>query len=290
MKLKSQLVNWTISSFAMISVIAMVTLTQPACAWWSTGHMVVAEIAYRRLSPTAKTEAERLLKIDSLPASSTFQTASVWADDLKRLDVHLYDSWHYIDLPFSIDNTPLEQPGKSDNVEWAIKNCISILRSKKAPDSEKASMLKFLIHFVGDVHMPLHTTGRFSKENPKGDQGGNKFRLVGNYRNLHAYWDSGAGMYEDIVRPLNGEGTSKLKKLADEAEAANPFATATGLTVMSIADWVKEGFDLSKSFVYTAKENEEPNAAYKDGAQKASKEKVALAGYRLAAILNDIFK
>jgi len=61
------------SCLAMVLGLGLVSLSLPSKAWWSTGHMVVAEIAYRRLTPAAKSQAERLLKLDALPDSATFQ-------------------------------------------------------------------------------------------------------------------------------------------------------------------------------------------------------------------------
>jgi hypothetical protein len=252
--------------------------------------MAVADIAYRKLSNNAKTEVDRLLAIDALPESRTFVTASVWADDLKGFGVHAFDAWHYVDLPFSPDNTPLVQPEKRDNVEWAIGQCLSTLRSAKAPDVEKSRALKFLIHFVGDAHMPLHCTGRFTAENPTGDAGGNKFRLTGKYRNLHAYWDSGAGMFEDIPRPLTSDGEKALRKMTDGITAAFPMEKMTEAQDLKVSDWIKEGFETAKAVCYSTPEGGTPSDEYKSKAQETSKQKVALAGYRLAALLNDIYK
>jgi hypothetical protein len=252
--------------------------------------MVVADIAYRKLSDHAKSEVDRLLAIDALPESRTFATASVWADDLKGFGVHAFDAWHYVDLPFSPDNTPLVQPEKRDNVEWAIGQCLSTLRSAKAPDVEKSRALKFLIHFVGDAHMPLHCTGRFTAANPDGDAGGNKFRLTGKYRNLHAYWDSGAGMFEDIPRPLTSDGEKALHKMSDDFTAAYPLDKLTEAEDLKVSDWIKEGFETAKASCYSTPEGAAPNDEYRDKAQAICKQKVALGGYRLAGLLNDIFK
>src|SRR5438132_10178926 len=99
-------------------IAALFVLAMPirACAWWTTGHMVVAEIAYRRLSAHAKAEVDRLIAIDAPANSNTFVTAACWADDLKALGVHAYDEWHFVDVPFSPDGMALPPVEKSGNV------------------------------------------------------------------------------------------------------------------------------------------------------------------------------
>jgi hypothetical protein len=252
--------------------------------------MAVAEIARRQLSERARAECDRLLAVNALPDSATFVTASVWADDLKAKGVRAYDEWHYKDLPLE-EGAVGHAPPKSANVEWAIEQCEKTLRSPAAPDSEKARALKFLIHFVGDAHQPLHCVGRYTNLNPDGDQGGNRHLLEGGkYRNLHAYWDSGAGLFEDIARPLTTEGEKQLAAIVDEALKANPVDKLPGAKVLRPAVWIQEGYALAKEAVYVIPENSAPTDRYRQSVQRHSRRQVALAGVRLAALLNDIYK
>jgi hypothetical protein len=274
----------------VLTAILMSVLVRPAFAWWGTGHMVVANIAYQRLNATAKAEVDRLLTIDALPESKTFVTASVWADDLKSMGVHAHDEWHYLDIPFSPDNSPLPSVERSGNVEWAIGQCVQTLKSAKAPDGEKARALKFLIHFVGDVHQPLHCTARVTKAFPNGDRGGNDFAVkAGRLKNLHSYWDSAAGLFEDVKRPMDSEGEKTINGYSDRATKDNPPSSFQNLTETSYRKWVEEGSALAQSQVYATTEGAEPTDDYKTKAQKTCFRQIALAGYRLADLINAIF-
>jgi hypothetical protein len=262
----------------------------PSHAWWGTGHMVVAQIAYDRLDPRAKAEVDRLIAIDALPDSNTFVTAAAWADDLKLLDVHLYDEWHYLDIPFSPDNTTLPAVEKAGNVQWAIDQCVRTLRSHKAPDVEKARSLRFLIHFVGDAHQPLHCTTRVTSAHPAGDRGGNDYPVsAGRLRNLHMYWDSAVGLFEDVKRPMDDEAAKTIRGFADRAVSANPPASFPTLSVLNSRKWVEEGSAVAQSVVYSTPEGQAPSDEYKKKTQDTSFRQIALAGYRLAALLNEIY-
>lgn len=277
-----------------VQAVLLVLFVSKGCvafAWWDTGHMLVAQIAYDRLSPRAKAEVDRLLAFDAIPESRTFVEAACWADDIKKKDIRAYDEWHYIDVAFSSDNTPLPPLEKAGNVQWALAQCDRILRSPKAPDSEKARMLRFLIHFVGDVHQPLHCVSRFTKLLPDGDKGGNSFLLKGGQaRNLHAFWDSGAGLFGDsMARPLDANAEKTLRSLAEDVTKANPAETLAGASNITFKDWVAEGAELARTKVYATTEGEAPSEEYTKTAREACRRQVALAGYRLAALLNKIY-
>jgi hypothetical protein len=272
-------------------LMAALLVPQTARAWNDTGHMLVAEIAYQRLSPSAKARVEALVAIQAEPENSTFVTASCWADDLKRYDVHAYDTWHYIDMPFSPDNTPLPPLPKDENVVWAMKQCISTLHNPRVPDVEKARMLRFLIHFVGDVHQPLHCVSRYTQQHPSGDRGGNDFKLQGipGVTNLHAYWDDGIGLFTHVARPLAADDTT-LKTLADAIVADFPPDSLPEWKDSTFTDWVSEGENLARTLCYDLPENAPPPADYIARARPAARKRIALAGYRLADLLNQLFQ
>lgn len=274
----------------VLAVLLALSAAPPSRAWWGTGHMVVAQIAYDRLNPAARAEVDRLIAIDALTESNTFVTAAAWADDIKLLDIHLYDEWHYLDIPFSPDNTTLPPVEKAGNVQWAIDQCVRTLRSHKAPDVEKARALRFLIHFVGDAHQPLHCTTRVTAAHPAGDRGGNDYLVSGGrLRNLHMVWDSAVGLFEDVKRPLDEEATKTIRRFADRAVTANPPASFANLSVMDSRKWIEEGTALAQSVVYTTPEGQALSDEYKKKTQDTSLRQIALAGYRLATLLNDIY-
>ena len=175
--------------------IATLYFAGPALAWNATGHRVVAAIAYDRLTPHARAEVDALLRkhpdFGVLSGREAFLAASVWPDTIKG-DNRFYDdtrpnaqptpllpgfpsmarhtNWHYIDVPFSPDGTPLKPP-KSPNALDQLQRLLKIV----GPADPEAYDLPWLIHLTGDVHQPLHCTSRFLKSQPHGDPGGNLF-------------------------------------------------------------------------------------------------------------------
>jgi hypothetical protein len=252
--------------------------------------MVVAQIALNRLSPRARAECERLLAIDARPESATFVTASCWADDLKGLGVHAYDTWHYIDMPISSDGTKTPAGPDRENVEWAIGQCLQTLRSPRVPDMEKARMLRFLIHFVGDVHQPLHCVSRYTADHPTGDQGGNLFPLdAGRVHNLHAYWDSGACLFVDVPRPLTPAGQAEIDNLVRDATLAVRGMALPATKDLNVADWVAEGSALAQKSVYAIQPGSAPSPAYESACRALCQRQVVVAGVRLAYLLDNLF-
>ncbi len=147
-------------------------------AWGETGHRVIGQLTERHLTPKAKEQVQKLLGRDSVA------DASLWADIVKSNPKYKFQSkWHYTNLK---DGQPYEKSNKKD-VVWAIDLMVEILKDQGShPKINKSQALKLLIHFVEDIHQPLHT-GR------KVDKGGN--RLYVNFfnqtYNLHGVWDSG---------------------------------------------------------------------------------------------------
>mgnify|MGYP005725656521 CR=1 FL=1 len=144
-----------------------------------TGHRVIGKIAENHLTDKAKMEVEKLLGPQSLAQVST------WADEI-RSDPNWRKAspWHYINIE---DDQSIEQglSNSKENILEAIGRFTSVLRDKKASHEQRAEALKFLVHFVGDLHQPLHV-GR------AGDRGGNSISVewFGDRMNLHRVWDS----------------------------------------------------------------------------------------------------
>ena len=170
--------------------------------------MMTAYIAYQRLNSKAKAEVNRLFAIPINPAavsrqSEDFVNASHWADDLRPFAEFKFAAvQHFADFPFSADGTPVpaDQPGP-DNVIVALERNVEVLKTS-TDDNARAQALRFIIHFVGDIHQPLHCSTRVDSAHPDGDRGGNDFfvrvpddngRLQ--KKNLHSYWDGGLGRF-----------------------------------------------------------------------------------------------
>jgi hypothetical protein len=135
--------------------------TSNAMAWGTDGHQVIALIAQSQLTPKALAEVERLL---ALEPGETLVSVSTWADEHRN---PTSAAWHYVNFP-SDGCTYDAQRDCPDGkcVVDAINRQLDVLTSS-APDDKRLNALKYLVHFVGDVHQPLHA-GYYD------DKGGNK--------------------------------------------------------------------------------------------------------------------
>src|SRR5262245_2559055 len=163
---------------------------QDARAWGSEGHSIVAEIAQRNLSPAARAQIAELL-----PNGASLASLSTWADDIRPIFDKSFN-WHFVSIPLDqTDYDPIRHCSdtpRGDCVINAIDRFTKILGDRSAPIDTRREALKYLVHFVGDLHQPLHTVKDFL--------GGNQFevRFFVDPRkktiedtNLHAVWDTG---------------------------------------------------------------------------------------------------
>jgi len=286
-------------------VIGLVTfmLCAPSLSlgWGPGGHMMTASIAFDCLNQHAKAQAIALLARPIEPTniipSPDFVNASHWADDL-RSD-HSFDflkPFHFIDYPFSKDNTHLPSGvPEADNIIKALEDNVKILRTSTDKDAQ-ARALRLIIHFVGDIHQPLHCATQVSNPFPEGDRGGNFFliRVGDRTMNLHSYWDGGIGAFpkggpppQFLPPPLN-----TIPPAVVAAKAGNP-ATDPKLKLndpFNFKAWSDESFALAKSTAYDGLSScDTPSATYNTNALKVARQRVAWGGYRLAALLNSIW-
>jgi len=297
------------------AILAAVLLsTSSVLAWDGEGHMQVAEIAWKHLNTVSRARVSELLKLNPnyhtwiahVPPAKrkqvAFVMAATWPDFIKRATGYTNDTdtpppgpassqnigysdhlqhryWHFIDTPFSTDGTALVQPA-APNAKTQIELFTAAITSTDASDDIKSYDLVWLEHLVGDVHQPLHATSRFSADLPTGDRGGNSVALCASpcRSELHAFWD-------------NVLGTSKSPATA--ITAADKFA-APPAAAAAIADdqvWITESFEAAKQFVYTSPVGPGAgpytlDAAYKSQAKTEAKDRIELAGVRLANLIN----
>jgi S1/P1 Nuclease len=278
----------------LILTTAMLLSQASAFAWDDTGHMVVAQVAYSRLNEKAKARVDKMLgTIHYCGKTYDFVTVADWMDDIKSDSLH--DSmkvWHYIDLPF-FDGVPAREIKQPDeNVIARLNWCIAQLRKGTGSDKTDAEMLGYLVHLVGDSHQPLHSTTRITQAHPDGDRGGNDFKIAGvpQASNLHFFWDSEGGLFQfqRVERPLDEARRAQLVKYAQDVMTANPAGKNPEFKELNPEKWIAESHELAKSFVYQTKENEKPDEAYTARAQAVAGKRIALAGYRLAELVNEL--
>lgn len=168
-------------------MIAGMSFSSVASAWGGAGHRVVAQMAEARLSAPVNAEVRRLLAISG---ASTLADVATWADDVRDLPgesalAKATTRMHYIN--FADDRCHYDAardcPG-GQCVIGAIDHYSTVLGDLARGDVERAEALRFLVHFVGDVHQPLHAGYR-------SDRGGNnhQVQIDGKGSNLHAVWD-----------------------------------------------------------------------------------------------------
>jgi len=147
-----------------------------------------------------------------------FVECATFADAIKSKGWDDQADWHFVDNPYFDDGyTKANWYPDSHNVSWEIGELASALKNAKAsnPSANAGEVswdlgdsfnLRLYIHYVGDIHQPLHATSRFTSKYPEGDRGGNSFTLTSNagVSQLHALWDSGLHEYDiDLVQPLS---------------------------------------------------------------------------------------
>jgi nuclease S1 len=166
-------------------LIAALLVSPSVLAWSVTGHRIVGTLAQERLSPAAQAEVSRLLAGEPTP---TLAGVATWADELRDSDPDrgkLTGSWHYMNFPRGdCSYVPARDCADGKCVIAAINRQFLVLADRTRPDAERTEALKFLVHFVGDVHQPMH--GAFAD-----DRGGNDYQVnyQGKGTNLHATWD-----------------------------------------------------------------------------------------------------
>ncbi len=263
----------------LVCLTALVFASQ-SFAWSATGHKVIGQIAYGHLSPHAKRKYAHLNQyLNQQHRRYSLVAATVWMDDLYDPRYLALKPMHYIDLPESVDGTPLPKVAPM-NAVIAIQQASAVLGDSNASEEAQAIALRILLHVVGDIHQPLHTITRVSQAHPRGDRGGNDFRLGKNKvgRNLHRYWDKGAGLLPPKL------SSSEVKQLAKtlETQWACP---APDLDVMH---WVQASHALALRHAYAIEENSSPSPVYEENAQRDVQQQLVFAGCRLALFMNHL--
>ena len=274
-----------------------------AAAWWCDGHMLTAQVALDSGIMSAATVASVqsiTAEIASYyPGSPEFVSSACWADDLKSEGAYQESEFHYIDIPVISTSSPPPKPApapNSMNVAWAVTEAHSTVYGKKSTLLDKSRQLRFITHFVGDVHQPLHAASYFSAQFPDGDAGGNAWPVAGvSYTNeLHAVFDSGVGAWvNDLPRPLNATSQAWLSAFAaavmGEYKTTDPAIAALIRETDPMA-WANESNAIATSFVYTAAQAPTPlSQAYIDEGVTLCRKQIAVGGYRLATLLEYIF-
>lgn len=314
---------------SIAGAICLILASLPVQAWFNGGHMTVAYIAYQKLTPPTRARVDALLKLNPMYATWTkgvaanqqglaaFVHAATWPDCIKEAkcspgytsdgpddgdtppgnsadaqnvgynDKLMHKYWHFVDVPYSAGAPGVQPP--ITNAQTRIVDFMKAIGTNE-PDAVKSYDVVWLEHLVGDVHQPLHSTSRFTRNHLKGDAGGNllAFCVKPCRDELHAYWD---GLLGDTPT-LAAVTTTGQRLLSGTAPAGAGNADPVS--------WVSDSFGLAKTAVYVppisddndpaVKISPRPDAAYQATATATARSQVTLAGYRLAALLNKNLK
>ena len=208
----------------LLTLAVVASLPAQAFAWGWSGHAIVAEIASRHLSAEAKLEVSALLATEG---QASLTDISLWADMVKALGITREPS-HVVRLPLDHGGYNAAKVCKNGRCATAaIETYSMILRDRRKPDSERLAALKYLIHLVGDLHQPLHTSA---------DTGGRVVVMSGEKTTLHAVWD-------DAI--IDSRKTD-WRVLVDTVEAAptDPVEPSTPV------GWALEGRDIARDVIF----------------------------------------
>jgi S1/P1 Nuclease len=260
--------------------ILLITLSAPSFAWGPEGHQIAADIARSRLTDATRRHIRELLGNDDLAAIST------WADEVRAQRPETF-GWHFVDIPMSATGFSQQRdcyrPGeKYPPAQTDHHNCVvdrieivqRVLADKNESPSNRVEALKFLVHFVADIHQPLHAIGEA--------RGGNDIHIseFGSSQcgtglcNLHSAWDT--GLIEHTRR-------SELEYLADLEKliARQPLWRDADGTPET---WANESFHLAQEV--WLRDGGKVDEAYFRRNIESLNERLALAGLRLANMLN----
>jgi hypothetical protein len=259
----------------IVSALAASLMAGPAWGWGRLGHRVAGRITEDRLTPSAKAAVRGLLA----PGES-LADISTWADDYRR-DHRETGPWHYVNVPITEPKFDARFIPPEGCVVTKVDEFRKVLADPNADRDGRVQALKFLTHFVQDLHQPVHVGHR-------DDRGGNNMQVqfFDKGSNLHAVWDSGLLERTGRDEPtyVNFLSRTSTPELAD--------AWSAGTTV----DWANESLDLARRAYQDPASGAEMRSGarlgqpYQDANLPMAERRVAQAGVRLAWILNGIFK
>lgn len=257
-----------------IALAGLLALTpQGAAAWSSEGHEIVALIAARELTAGARAQVTHLLGGEAMMAHQ-----ANWADEIRdqRRDT---GAWHYVDIPLAAPGyDPQRDCPHAACVVAQIEKDLRILSNRKLGEGIRADALRFLIHFVADIHQPLH-----AEDND--DKGGNQVRVtMGRERaNLHRVWD--ADVVEVQGRDSGLAAGAILRAVSPAQHQAWASGTPTG--------WANEAHAIARDQIYPPLAGRHEVRLPRDYAWRQAglaRMQLAKAGIRLAWLLNNTLK
>jgi len=246
-----------------------------ASAWGAAGHSIVAEIAQHRLTPAVLREIKELLS-----GEVSLAAVSNWADTIESTRPETRN-WHFVNVPVGAtgydparDCAPKPD---GDCIINAIARFRTVLADRRALRKERVEALMFLVHLVADVHQPLHCAER------NGDGGGNNLQLkwFDKHMSLHLLWDVG------LIEKRTYDWGDYVRYIEREWLTANDAALhENGMP----ADWAWESHRAAVEVAYVLPDDLDLGEEYYQRSRPTLERQLAVAGLRLALLLNDILR
>jgi hypothetical protein len=249
--------------------LAMVVLAPNFCwAWGGEGHQIIATVAEDHLDETTK------VMIQSLLGNKHLYSIAAWADDIRR-ERPGTKAWHYVNIPQGSEyKASRDCPLPQSCVIAKIGEFVKVLTDKNASREQRAEALKFLVHFVGDLHHPLHAAME--------EAGGNGVPVrflnsnqCGHYEcNLHGVWDTSMILETGLHRQEYSQRLEELIRATklDTRTSGSAEQWANESRQLATAAWVQDGTNTDEQ--------------YERAQIKVVDRQMALAGLRLAKLLN----
>ncbi len=270
------------ATVALLALLASASSTRVQ-AWGAQGHRLVGLIAAARLTPVARQNVVWLLGLQSLADVSS------WADRYLEGNYQTF-YWHFLNIPpdatsYDRDRDCPAQPGVAAGSradKWRDCAVDRILYNKERladaslDRADRAIALKFLVHFVGDLHQPFHAlgVGRGGNDIPVSVFGAET--CGSNPCNLHGVWDGA------LIAHRNLEDGPYLSALQEQIRQNGWAARPVG----GPAEWAMQSHDLAKAALLAS--HGIVDEAYSRAQIPVVEQQLALAGLRLAALLNAV--
>ena len=275
--------------------LALLLTPSPAFAWGYEGHEIIATIARAELTPTVRAKVDEILAADTDTLTRPDMVSrATWTDAWRSAGHRETAQWHFVDTELDGPNlksacfgfptaaNPASAGPATDCVVDKIREFKAELASQTTTTTERLLALKYVLHFVGDVHQPLHASDNH-------DRGGNCVLIsLGGSRsaNLHAYWDTGV-IESSLGKNVDAAATSLRSSITTTQRRQWQQGDA--------AAWATESFQVARSVAYTigslagCASDVAPiafPAGYEAAAQAAAHVQLQRAGIRLAMVLN----
>lgn len=291
-------------AIASISLILSLLATF-VVAWHPTGHFVVARIAEIEIKKNNAALYGKLVTLlkdfgkHTKEKDHPFVECACFPDDIKYIGWKAFNQFHFYDhyllgpgkKPEDLKGLPKSRVNMASSLADARETLKNMKSSQVDDRFGKSFELRYLIHLVGDVHQPLHAVSRVSTDHPKGDAGGNAFKLSEPKIDLHTLWDKTVGAYTDVRAPLEGRGWDVIEGISTELMKKFPRdSLVEELKVKDVSKWIMESKGLAKEYAYKGvEEGGKVTQAYRDRARPIIDKQLILGGYRLADMLLEMF-